>query len=82
MGIVRGHGAGPACCARSALHSYHFNAERTEYRPCVAWDRPAEITGQFLSKGQVVDIEGRLQTRQWDEDAGSAPCDAKASHPR
>ena len=40
------------------------NNERTEYHPCVAWDRLAEITGQFLSKGQHVDIEGRLQTRQ------------------
>ena len=46
------------------------NNERTEYHPCVAWDRLAEITGQFLTKGQLVDIEGRLQTRQWDDDAG------------
>jgi single-strand DNA-binding protein len=45
-------------------------AERTEYHACVAWDRLAEICGQFLSKGQLVDIEGRLQTRQWDDDAG------------
>ena len=37
------------------------NNERTEYHPCVAWDRLAEITGQFLSKGQLVDIEGRLR---------------------
>jgi single-strand DNA-binding protein len=43
--------------------------ERTEYHTCVAWDRLAEVCGQFLSKGQLVDIEGRLQTRQWD-DAG------------
>jgi single-strand DNA-binding protein len=46
------------------------NNERTEYHPCVAWDRLAEICGQFLSKGQLVDVEGRLQTRQWDDDAG------------
>ena len=46
------------------------NNQRTEYHPCVAWDRLAEITGQFLSKGQLVDVEGRLQTRQWDDDAG------------
>jgi single-stranded DNA-binding protein len=44
------------------------NAERTEYHPCAAWDRLAEITGQ--SKGQLVDVEGRLHTRQWDDDAG------------
>jgi single-strand DNA-binding protein len=44
--------------------------ERTEYHACVAWDRLAEICGQFLGKGQLVDLEGRLQTRQWDDDAG------------
>ena len=44
--------------------------ERTEYHNIVAWDRLAEICGKFLSKGQLVDIDGRLQTRQWDDDAG------------
>ncbi len=44
--------------------------ERTEYHNVVAWDRLAEVCGQFLSKGQLVDIEGRLQTRQWDDEAG------------
>jgi len=44
--------------------------ERTEYHAIVAWDRLAEICGQFLGKGQLVDMEGRLQTRQWDDDAG------------
>ena len=45
-------------------------AERTEYHNLVAWDRLAEICGQYLSKGQLIDVEGRLQTRQWDDDAG------------
>ena len=31
-----------------------------------AWRR----SGQFLGKGQLVDVEGRVQTRQWDDDAG------------
>jgi len=44
--------------------------ERTEYHAIVAWDRLAELCGQFLGKGQLVDLEGRLQTRQWDDDAG------------
>lgn len=55
-----------------ATNEYRGNGagERTEYHNVVAWDRLAEICGQFLSKGQLVDIEGRLQTRQWDDDAG------------
>jgi single-strand DNA-binding protein len=53
-----------------ATNEYRGGGERTEYHPCVAWDRLAEICGQFLSKGQLVDVEGRLQTRQWDDDAG------------
>lgn len=55
-----------------ATNEYRGNGtpERTEYHNLVAWDRLAEICGQFLSKGQLVDVEGRLQTRQWDDDAG------------
>ena len=39
----------------------------------VTWDRLAENCAQFLSKGPLVDVEWRLQTRQWDEDAGRRP---------
>lgn len=34
------------------------------------WDRLAEICGQYLAKGQQVALEGRLQTRQWDDSDG------------
>jgi len=33
--------------------------ERTEYHSLVAWDRLAEVCGQFLGKGQLVDVEGQ-----------------------
>jgi single-strand DNA-binding protein len=36
----------------------------------VTWDRLAEICGQYLGKGQQVAIEGRIQTRSWDDDQG------------
>ena len=45
--------------------------ERAEYHNVVVWDRLAEICGQFLGKGQQVLVEGRLQTRQWDDDRGA-----------
>jgi len=44
--------------------------EKAEYHPVVTWDRLAEIAGSYLGKGQQVAIEGRLQTRQWDDDRG------------
>jgi single-strand DNA-binding protein len=45
--------------------------ERSEYHPVVAWDRLAEIAGRYLGKGQQVAVEGRLQTRSWDDDKGA-----------
>ena len=44
--------------------------ERAEYHNVVTWDRLAQTCGEFLGKGQQVAIEGRLQTRTWDDDAG------------
>ncbi|ETR71678.1 MAG: single-strand DNA-binding protein [Candidatus Magnetoglobus multicellularis str. Araruama] len=39
--------------------------ERTEWHKIVAFARLAEICGQYLSKGRLVFIEGRIQTRDW-----------------
>jgi single-strand DNA-binding protein len=38
------------------------------YHSIVTWDRLAEICGQYLGKGQLVAIEGRIQTRQWEDE--------------
>jgi single-strand DNA-binding protein len=51
-----------------ATNEYPGGKERTEYHNIVTWDRLAEICGQFLGKGQQVAIEGRIQTRSWDDD--------------
>ncbi|MFH1570458.1 MAG: single-stranded DNA-binding protein [Gemmatimonadota bacterium] len=44
--------------------------ERTEWHRLVFWSKLAEIAGQYLRKGSKVYIEGRLQTRQWDDQSG------------
>ena len=44
--------------------------EKVEFHNVVAWRRLAEITGQYLKKGSKVYIEGRLQTRNWDDPSG------------
>lgn len=44
--------------------------EDTEWFNVVAWGSLAEICNEYLAKGQQVYIEGRLQTRQWEDDEG------------
>jgi len=44
--------------------------EQVEYHNIVAWGRLADIIGQYLKKGSKVYIEGRLQTRSWDDQTG------------
>ncbi len=39
---------------------------------CVAWHKAAEIAGQYISKGKQVYVEGRLQTRKYDDKEGNA----------
>ena len=51
-----------------ATNDYRSGAEKSEYHSIVTWDRLAEICGQYLTKGQLVSIAGRLQTRQWEDD--------------
>lgn len=45
--------------------------KRTEWHRIVMWGRLAEIAQQYLKRGSLVYLEGRLQTRQWDDRAGN-----------
>ena len=45
--------------------------ERTEWHRVVVWAKLAEICNQYLKKGKQVYIEGRLQTRQWEDQSGN-----------
>ena len=44
--------------------------EETEWFHIVAYDKLAEICKQYLTKGRQVYLEGRLQTRRWDDQEG------------
>lgn len=44
--------------------------ERTEWHRVVVWGKLAEICGKYLSKGRQVYVEGRLQTRSWEDQQG------------
>jgi single-strand DNA-binding protein len=45
-------------------------AEQTEWHRVVAWQKQAETVCQFLKKGALVLVEGRLQTRKWQDQQG------------
>jgi single-strand DNA-binding protein len=45
--------------------------ERTEWHRVVAWDKLAENCARLLEKGKQVYVEGRIQTRQWDDRDGN-----------
>lgn len=45
--------------------------EETEYHNVVVWGRQAEIANQFLRRGSLVLVEGRLQTRSWQDKQGA-----------
>ncbi len=44
--------------------------ERTEWHRIVVWGKLAEICGRHLAKGRQVYVEGRLQTRSWEDQQG------------
>jgi len=44
--------------------------ERTEWHRVVLWRKLAEIAGEYLKKGSKVYLEGRLQTRSWEDKDG------------
>jgi single-strand DNA-binding protein len=55
---------------RSWTSSDGERREETEWFNIVTWGNLAEICKQYLSKGQQVYIEGRLQTRGWEDETG------------
>ena len=44
--------------------------QKTEWHRIIAWRKLGEICGQYLTKGKLVYIEGKLQTRQWEDKNG------------
>ncbi|WP_028357530.1 single-stranded DNA-binding protein [Brackiella oedipodis] len=69
---------GAAVCTLSIATSFNWkdrnsgeNRENTEWHRVVMFRRLAEIAGQYLKKGRPVYIEGRLQTRKWQDRDGA-----------
>ena len=44
---------------------------QTDFISCVAWEKTAEVISQYVSKGQKIAVEGRIQTRSYDAQDGT-----------
>ena len=69
--------AGQAVCNFSVATDEVFKdragerQKRTEWHRITMWGKLAEISQQYLKKGSLVYLEGRIQTRQWDDRDGN-----------
>ncbi len=71
---LRNTPGGASVCQIGLATNYVYNNQQTgqkveqvEYHNIVLWRKLGEIAAQYLKKGQRVYIEGRLQTRSWDD---------------
>src|SRR5690606_26707219 len=74
---VRFTNSGQAVCQFSVATSERWldsdgnKQERTEWHNVVVWGKQAENCGQYLNKGSQVFVEGRIQTRSYDDKDGN-----------
>lgn len=74
---VRFTGSGQADASFSLATSEKFKnrqgewEEKTEWHNIVLFGKLAEIAGDFLEKGKTIYVEGRLQTRKWQDKSGN-----------
>lgn len=54
-----------------ATDEFYGGESHTEWHKVVAWGKSAEFVGAYLSKGTLVEIDGRNQTREWEDKDGN-----------
>lgn len=47
------------------------DSEKTEWHRLVAWDKQAELLGKYAKKGSKIYVEGRIETRKWEDKEGA-----------
>lgn len=70
---MRQTGSGQSVCSFRIATNRMWNDKsgqrqtQTEYHACVAWGKQAETLSTYMRKGNMIMVEGRLQTRSWDD---------------
>ena len=45
--------------------------QQVDFIPCIAWEKTADVISQYVTKGQKIAVEGRIQTRSYDAQDGN-----------
>lgn len=73
---IRQTGSGTAVCELRLATNETWKDQsgapqtRTEWHRVIAWGRTAENVGRYVKKGSLIYVEGRLQTREWQDKEG------------
>lgn len=68
---VRYTQSGKACAKFTLAIDRRKNSDgnpQADFIQCVAWEKTAEVISQYVSKGQKIAVEGRIQTRSYEKD--------------
>jgi single-strand DNA-binding protein len=68
---IRQTGSGKSVGNFSLATDGQGESAKTEWHRIIVWDRLADQCGQYLRKGRQVFIEGRIQTREWEDRDGN-----------
>ena len=75
---LKNHDGANSVCNFSIATNENWNdkktgerVEKTEWHSIVMWGKTAELASQYLKKGSQVYLEGKLQTRDWEDDSGN-----------
>lgn len=59
------------CKFNIAVNEGYGDKKKTHFIPCIAWGKTAEFMANYVSKGDMVSVEGRLQQSQWQDQDGN-----------
>ena len=71
--VLRKTGAGKSVVSFTTACDRKVKAEgqpTADFINCVAWNKVADLMAQYLHKGSLVGVEGRIQTRSYDDQTG------------
>ena len=60
----------PVCSFTIAIPNGYGESQTTDFINCTAWNKTAEFVNKYFSKGKVIIVVGRIQTRSWEGQDG------------